>query len=238
MFDNLYRTFRFLIPSILLTLVALALTASGQHVNIINTVAGGGTVNSSPLLADIPGPTSVVEDKKGNLYIAAPYSQYIFELSAGVVTQFSGVGYIADRAKPGPASAEPLWNPFGLAVDKLGNIYIADTDNNKIRKIDTSGNFTSFAGTSKPCENQGRCGDGASAIKAKLNSPQGVAVDAAGNVYIADTGDNRVRVVKTNGNIYHFAGKRDYGNTKQGAYMCEADAKVAGDRAAKNEKHP
>jgi trimeric autotransporter adhesin len=204
--NNTRSLFRALIPAVLLSLVALALPASGQHVNVINTVAGGGTVNSHPLSADIPGPTSLVEDKKGNLYVAAPYSEYVFEVSGGAVTQFAGVGYIADRAKPGSASTEPLWNPYGLAVDKLGNIYIADTGNNRIRKVDPSGNVTSFAGTSKPCYFQGRCGDGKAAIDAKLNSPQGVAVDLAGNVYIADTGDNRIRVVKTNGNIYQFAG--------------------------------
>jgi sugar lactone lactonase YvrE len=204
--NNRSSWFTALIPTVLLTFVALALPASGQNVNIIHTVAGGGTVNSSPLLADIPGPTSLVEDKNGNLYVAAPYSQYIFEVSGGNVTQFAGVGYIADRYKPGKATDEPLWNPYGLAVDKLGNIYIADTGNNRIRKVDTSGNIIVFAGTSKPCYFQGRCGDGKLAVDAKLNNPQGVAVDSAGNVYIADTGDNRIRVVKTNGNIYQFAG--------------------------------
>ena len=204
--NNASSSFRALIPAVLLTLVALVLPASGQHVNTINTVAGGGTVNSNPALADIPGPTSLVEDGKGNFYVAAPNSQYVFEVSAGVVTQFAGVGYIADRAKPGPANTEPLWNPYGLAVDKQGNVYIADTGNNRIRKVDPSGNFTSFAGSSKPCYFQGRCGDGGNALKAKLNAPQGVAVDAAGNVYIADTGDNRIRVVKPSGIISRFAG--------------------------------
>jgi len=213
-------SFRVLIPTTLLTLVALALSASAQKVNIINTVAGAGTVNSSPLLADVPGPTSAIEDKQGNLYVAAPYTQYVFKVSAGVVSEFAGVGYIADRAKPGPANAEPLWNPYGLAVDNQGNIYIADTGNNKIRKIDTSGNFTSFAGSSKPCENQGRCGDGAVATLAKLNAPQGVAVDAAGNVYIADTGDNRIRIVKTDGNIYHYIGNYNTGSCASPTSAC------------------
>jgi trimeric autotransporter adhesin len=197
--------FRALIPAVLVSFLALVLPASGQQVNIINTVAGGGTVNSNPASADIPGPTSLVEDGKGNLYVAAPFSQYVFEISAGVVTQFSGLGYIADHSKPGKANTEPLWNAYGLAVDKQGNIYIADTGNNSIRKIDPSGNLQTIAGVSKPCY-QGRCGDNGPALSAKLNAPQGIAVDSAGNIYIADSGDNRIRVIKTNGNIYPFAG--------------------------------
>src|SRR5713101_7230122 len=81
--------FRALIPVVLVSFFALVLSASGQHVNIINTVAGGGTDNSSPALADIPGPASLIVDGKGNLYVAAPFSQYVFELSGGAVTQFT-----------------------------------------------------------------------------------------------------------------------------------------------------
>lgn len=193
-----------LIPVVLCGLLLSVVPASGQQVNLINTIAGGGTVNSNPASADIPGPTSAVEDGKGNLYIAAPSSQYVFEMSAGVVTQFAGAGYIGFHGN-GLANTEPVWNPYGLAVDGQGNIYIADTNNNLVRKVDTSGNMTNVAGTSKPCY-QTRCGDGGSALKALLNAPQGVVLDASGNIYIADTGDNRIRVVRTNGNIYPFAG--------------------------------
>ena len=191
--------------TILLSLSFLVLPASAQKVNIIKTTAGGGTVNSNPLQADIPGPTSVVEDAKGNLYIAAPHSQYVFELSAGgAVSQFSGIGVIGFQGN-GKANALPMWNPFDVAVDAQGNVYIADTNDNIIQKVDTSGNITVVAGVSKPCY-AGRCGDGGLATKARLNAPQGVLLDGKGNIYIADTGDNRVRVVKPNGNIYPFAG--------------------------------
>jgi len=195
-------SFPFAALTVLFSLSFLLLPVSGQ--NIINTVAGGGTINSNPLLADIPGPTSTVKDGNGNLYIAAPRSQYIFELSAGAVTQFAGLGYVAFHGN-GKASQEPVWNPYSLAVDAQGNIYIADTNNNIVRKVDTSGNMVIVAGTSKPCY-QARCGDAGLAVKAKLNAPQGVVVDAKGDIYIADTGDNRVRVVRTNGYIYPFAG--------------------------------
>jgi hypothetical protein len=202
--SNATFSFRVLIPTVLLTLAVLALPASSQKVNIIKTVAGGGTVNPSPLLADIPGPTSVVVDKNGNLFVAAPFAQYIFESSGGVVSQFTGTGVIGDRTKTGSANTQPLWNPYSVAMDNKGNIYIADTDNNDVHKVDATGTVTTIAGTSKPCP-QARCGDHGLATKAKLSNPQAVAVDAAGNVYIADTGDNRIRVVRTNGNIYPFA---------------------------------
>ena len=198
-------SFRDLLSAVFFSLMVLNLPANAQ--NTINTIAGGGTINGNPQSADIPGPTAAVTDASGNLYVAAPFSQYIFEKSAGkVVTQFAGIGYIAYHEQPGPANTEPLWNPTGLAIDGHGNIYIADSGNNTIRMVDTSGNLKTVAGTSKPCT-QGRCGDGNLATNARLNGPQGVAVDAAGNIYIADTGDNRVRMVQAaTGNIVAFAG--------------------------------
>src|ERR1700693_6484949 len=112
-------------------------------------------------------------------------------MSAGSGIQFAGLGFIAFQGN-GKANAEPVWNPFDVAVDAQGNVYIADTNNNIVQKVDTSGNMVVIAGVSRPCYS-GRCGDGGLATKAKLNAPQGVIVDAKGNIYIADTGDNRVR---------------------------------------------
>jgi trimeric autotransporter adhesin len=184
----------------------LALPAVGQ--NIITTAAGGGTVNGSALMADIPGPTGAITDSAGNLYVAAPFSQYVFELSTGgTVSQFAGTGIIAYFGTPGPANKRSLWNPYALAIDSHGNIYIADSGNNAIRMVDPSGNLKTVAGLSEPCDGTSKCGDGKLATQANLNDPEGVAVDAAGNLYIADTGDNRVRVVQAStGKIVAFAG--------------------------------
>ena len=195
---------RGLVPAVCLTLL-LALPAGAQ--NKINTIAGGGPVNNSPLFADIPGPTATALDANGNLYVTAPLSQMVFRKNAGnVLSQFAGTGFIAFYSKTAQATTQGLWNPSGLAVDSQGNVYIADTGNNAIRKVDTTGMLSTVVGTSKPCY-QERCGDGHPAASAKLNGPQGVAFDSDGNMYIADTGDNRVRVVKAaTGNIEPFAG--------------------------------
>lgn len=173
-------------------LLASVLPAAAQ--NKISTVAGGG-FNSS-LNADLPAPAAVVEDASGNLYIAAPPSQYVYKWTktSGAVTVFAGVGYLSYHHITEKATTSPLWSPSGLAVDSQGNVYIADAGNNAIRKVDTSGSMSTVAGTSKPCY-QTACGDGGPAINAKLSGPQGVAIDRFGNIYIADTGDNRVRCV-------------------------------------------
>ena len=92
--------------------------------------------------------------------------------------------------------------PQGVAVDGNGNVYIADTGNNKVRKVDTTGTITTFAGTGM----SGSMGDGGSATSARLSAPRDVAVDGSGNVYIADTGNNKVRKVDTGGVITTFAG--------------------------------
>ena len=118
--------------------LTLAVGATGQ--NVINTVAGGGVINSNPALADIAGPTAVVEDAAGNKYVAAPLSDYVFELTASNTAQtFAGLGWghynKATGGYNGPASQIPLFGPSGLGVDTHGDVYIADTVNNVIGRF-------------------------------------------------------------------------------------------------------
>ena len=101
----------------------------------------------------------------------------------------------------GPATSAALAKPTTLAADAAGNIYIADASNHRIRLVDTRGNITTFAGNSV----QGFLGDGGPATSASLNAPTSVAVDAAGKVYIADSGNNVIRVV-SGGTISTIAG--------------------------------
>ena len=92
-----------------------------------------------------------------------------------------------------------------MAVDAAGNLYIAEFSNNRVRKVATNGNISTLAGNGV----SGFSGDGGQATSAQLNGPQGVAVDSAGNVYIADTANNRVRKVAANGVITTVAGNGD-----------------------------
>jgi trimeric autotransporter adhesin len=126
-------------------------------------------------------------------------AQNIFTV-AGTIYGYSGDG--------GPATAAKLGDPFDVALDAAGNFYIADADNNVIRKVNTAGIITTFAGNHTP----GFSGDGGQATAAQLTNPQGVCVDAAGNVYISDHGNNRVRMVSSSGIITTIAGNGSVGS--------------------------
>ena len=111
----------------------------------------------------------------------------------------------------GPAIRAKLTEPTGVAVDAAGNIYIADRHNHRVRKVDTSGTISTFAGTSVGTRDYGFNGDGGPADRALLAFPEGVVVDVVGNVYIADTDNHRIRMVDTAGIIHTIAGSGERG---------------------------
>jgi hypothetical protein len=174
-------------------------SAHAQGVNTIQTVAGGAVVSGAATANDIPGPSAVIEDASGNIYIAAPYSYNVFEVTpSGTISVFAGTGIKGFSGDGKPATQATLSAPAGLAIDSAGNIYIADL--HRVRKV-TNGIINTVAGTGKACPvsdyTSQPCGDGGPATSAQLNSPQGLVVDKSGNIYIADTGDSRIRVVNT-----------------------------------------
>ncbi len=119
-----------------------------------------------------------------------------------VINTYAGngtAGYTADGVY---ANTTAINSPWGVAIDRFGNIYIGDSPNNRVRKVNTSGIISTFAGDGT----SGFSGDGGQATAARLFNPSGVAVDWAGNVYIADNGNNRVRKVATTGIITTIAG--------------------------------
>ena len=188
----------------LLALLAWAAQLSAQ--NTINTIAGGGTLppfstSATGNYADIPGPTSIVVDQQGNLYIVSPSANQIYKVdpTGSTLSVFAGQGWPAEdpqKFDKNPATQGYLNSPGGLAIDGSGNIYVADTQAYLIRKIDTNGIMTTIAGTGDYCQNPpSGCHDNGPALGALLGAPSGVATDVAGNVYIADTGDNEIRVV-------------------------------------------
>jgi len=190
----------------------LWIVASQAWSQPISTFAGTGSPgiasgNGGPATsANIGMPMGLAVDASGNVYIADGLNQQIRRVdTSGKITLFAGGGVAAPLGDGGPAvnaNIQFAGPHAGMAFDKAGNMYVADIFHNRIRKIDTNGIITTFAGTGT----RGFTGDGGAATGAELAAPQGVAVDSAGNVYIADTGNGRVRKVDTTGTITTVAG--------------------------------
>ncbi len=173
---------------------------------VITTFAGNGTSGSSgdgsaATSAELSGPQGLALDGAGNLYIADTGNSRVREVSGGTITTVAGNGTAGYSGDGSAATSAQLYAPVGLAFDAKGSLYIADTDNSAVRKV-TSGVISTVAGNGR----QGYAGDGGPASKAQLNYPQGVAVDAAGNLYITDTLNYAIRMVSPSGNIATIAG--------------------------------
>ena len=179
---------------------------------IINTAVGSGSINynlaNGPAAGVNLGPnqpySGLATDAAGNLYISDTYNHAIRVLSAatGNVTTIAGSGSPGFAGDGGPATKAALNFPGGIALDSAGNLYIADVSNNRVRKVNAvTGVITTFAGNGNATPT---ATDGVPATSTGLEQPNQVAVDSAGNVYIAE--DNRIRRVDTNGTIHMFAG--------------------------------
>jgi len=167
----------------------------------INTIAGNGTEaysgdGSAATLAELfldfsAGAPNVAIDASGNVYIADVGNNRIRMVNtAGIISTIAGTGIAGFSGDGGLATAAQLNAPCGVAVDHLGNVYISDQGNNRIRKISGT-TITTIAGNGT----SGYNGDGITATTAELNYPQGIAVDASLNVYIADYNNGRIRLV-------------------------------------------
>ncbi len=170
---------------------------------VINTFAGGGASvqeGAPALSAQLTQAGSLAVDSQNNIYV----DQFarVSEVSASnqTINTVAGTGKMGYSGDNGPAAAAQIDDVAGVAVDANGNLYIADEDNGRVRKVDTTGAITTFAGGGMSTS------DGANATDAALNIPLGVAVDGTGNVYIAEYGGNRVRVVSPAGTIRTIAG--------------------------------
>jgi sugar lactone lactonase YvrE len=185
----------------------------------ITTFAGNGFAGSccdggSATSAQITKPYGVAVDPKGNVLIADTFGNRIRKVdpATNVITNLAGYGS-AGFGGDGDLAIYAIFNqPRGVAADALGNVYIADTLNNRIRQIDLSGKMGTIAGTGVA----GFSGDGGSASTARLNNPSAIAIDGAGNIYIADTGNGRVRKIDTGGRIFTIAGSSNTGSNGNG----------------------
>ena len=167
-------------------------TVSG---GIITTVAGNGGVGyggdgGSASSATLNFPEGVAVDSAGNIYITDTDNRRVRKVSGGIITTVVGNGTQGSSGDGGPGTSATLSVPIGITTDPAGNIYIADYGSQRIRRI-TGGTITTIAGNGV----SGFTGDGGPAANASLAQPSGVVLDSAGNVYIADTGNSRIRKV-------------------------------------------
>jgi uncharacterized protein (TIGR03437 family) len=165
----------------------------GTIMTIAGTGAAGNSGDNGPALsARLNGPLSVAVDGSGYVYVIDYGNNRVRRISPdGTITAFAGNGVKGFAGFETPALGASFNEPFALAVDGVGNVYIADRANSRIRMVSTDGRIHTVAGRGSP----GNGGDGGLATDADLNQPQGVAVDTTGNIFISDSGNNRIRWV-------------------------------------------
>ncbi len=178
---------------------------------VIHLIAGNGTEGDRgqgglALHAELDNPQGVAVNGQGDVFIADTYNDVVREVTPrGFISTYAGDGNPGYRGDNGPAGKAELSSPTGLALDSLGNLYIADSGNNVIRRVSTNGVITTVAGNVAADQASGGLGgfsgDNGPATSARLNSPQGIALDQAGDLFIADTFNNAIREVTPAGTI-------------------------------------
>ena len=185
---------------------------------VISTVAGGGekypgdgaTATSIKFCGEAGTLSGLGTDARGNLYIAACWIQKV--TADGIVHLLGGNGDFSFGGDGGPATAAQFLVPRDLALDADGNVYVADTGNNRIRRIARNGTVTTVAGA----DAVGFGGDGGPASAAVLNSPSNLAIDSTGNIFFTDSRNCRIRKFRPNGTITSIAGNGQCAYTPDG----------------------
>jgi hypothetical protein len=212
----------------------------GKHVpvnnpdGVISVVAGGSqpgfSGDSGPAAtAQLNEPKGIAIDTAGNLYVSDRGNNVVRKITTnGIIITLAGSGKEGYNGDGGPAISARLDSPDGVAMDSAGNLYIVDTGNSCVRKVDASGRITTVAGQGPKYDGDfgGYSGDGGSAVSAKLHFPKGISIDLAGNLYIADTDNNRIRKVDAEGKITTVAGSgpKGYGGDDGPAISAQLSA--------------
>ena len=194
---------------------------------VIETIAGSGEAGSNRGMYGGDGgpatsgflqePTSIAVDAMGNLFISDRDNNRVRKVdTSGIITTLAGDGTDAFGGDGGPASKAKMDDPAGIAVAADGTVYVADSNNRRVRKIDPEGIITTIAGTASG----GDTGDGGPASKATFDDPEAVALDADGNLYVSD--GPVVRVIDPNGRISRFAGTGVAGTSGDGGPATKA----------------
>ena len=188
-----------------------------QYNHRVRRIAPGGTISTfagdgeegyggdggPAAVARLDHPVGVALDAAGNVYVAEFEGHRVRRIAPdGTIATIAGTGVAGFSGDGGPATSAQLNQPVRVALDAAGNVYIADLDNHRIRRIAPDGTISTFAGTGV----EGYGGDGGPATSAQLDEPAGVALDAAGNLYVADSGNHRVRRIAPGGTITTYAG--------------------------------
>jgi len=203
----------------------IALDAAGNlfigDFNRIRKVTTDGTIST---IAQLNGQSLVGRDPSGNFYLGANLTTNLdsdgrlFRMDAsGAITLVAGSGTQSFFGDGGPATSAQLRTPNGLAFDRAGNLYIADSTNSRVRWVTPDGTIRTLAGTA-----QGFSGDDGPAANAQLANPQGLAMDASGNLYIADQANQRIRKVTPDGIIHTVAGNGQPGFSGDGGLAAGA----------------
>lgn len=189
--------------------VVRKITTSGTITTVAGTgvqgYSGDGSLGTS---AQLYRPFGLALDASGNLFIADCFNHVVRKLNtAGIITTAAGIGTPGFSGDGGLAASAMLSGPSAVAFDPGGNLYIADYTNNRIRMVNTSSIISTFAGNGSGSFS----GDGGQATAASMWIPTGVGADGAGNVYICDHNNSRIRVVNTSGTITTIAGNGTFG---------------------------
>ncbi len=199
------------------------LTLSLLKAQIITTIAGNGTGlysgnGGQATAAELHYPLGVTIDAAGNIYISDTENDCIRMINTGgIITTIVGGGS-GGLGDGGQATAATLYNPYNIAFDAIGNMYVNDFGHHRIRKVNTLGIISTIAGTGTA----GYSGDGGPATAAKLYNPCGISVDIIGNLYIADFSNYRIRMINTVGIITTIAGNGIRGYSGDGGQATAA----------------
>jgi sugar lactone lactonase YvrE len=212
---------------------------------VVETFAGSGYLgdasNDDPKLIDFNHPTNVAFDHDGNMIVAAWHNSLIKKIevlpddSAGPVSTLAGTGARAFGGDEGPGTQAKLDLPSSVVIDTIGNIIISDQANYRLRLLEPNSIIHTYAGTGTP----GDAGDGGPALQAQLNGPKGqsaapasrIAIDARNRVYIADTGNHKIRLIDEIGNISTIAGTGTAGYSGDGGRATDAQLNTPSDVA-------